>query len=70
MKNRDRLKFLQSPNKGTRPSVFQRLSDKLEEEYVLSHVQQVHLIQFDGMELSVNKYVKKHTPTTKSIEYK
>ena len=70
MKNKKKLKFLLSPSKSSAPSLFQRLNERSKEEYVLSHVQQIHVIQFDGQELSVNKYVKKHTSTSKPIEYK
>ena len=70
MKNRKKLKFLLSPSKSSAPSLFQRLNEKPKEEYVLSHAQQIHVMQFDDQELTVNKYVNKHLSTTKPIEYK
>ena len=70
MKNKKRLKFLLSPSKSSATGLFQRWNERSKEEYVLSHMQQIHLIQFDGQELSVNKYVKKHISTAKPIEYK
>ena len=70
VKNRKKLKFLLSPSKSSAPSLFQRLNERPKEEYVLSHAQQIHVMQFNDQELTVNKYVKKKPSTTKPIEYK
>eukprot|EP00794_Sanderia_malayensis_P014226 gene14226-15709_t len=68
--NKEKLKFLLSPSKRNRPLTFMPLYESTKEEHVLSHVQQIHHVQFDGQELLVHKYAKQNVPFLRPHQYK